>query len=130
MPLTTRAVTGIWEAIEMSNPLERSILMALGAAAITREMAESIAGNLAQKGEETTALGREAVDEAVEMAKDETRSLRVRFDDTLQRNFRELGLALNTEVDELKLKVAQLEHRISLLEAQSEAPAAEPEKEE
>ncbi|MHB9054195.1 MAG: phasin family protein [Thermoleophilia bacterium] len=114
----------------MSNPLERSILMALGAAAITREMAESIAGNLAQKGEETTALGREAVDEAVEMAKDETRSLRVRFDDTLQRNFRELGLALNTEVDELKLKVAQLEHRISLLEAQSEAPAAEPEKEE
>ncbi|MHB8859796.1 MAG: phasin family protein [Thermoleophilia bacterium] len=114
----------------MSNPLERSILMALGAAAISKEMADSIAGSLAQKGEETTALGREAVDEAVEKAREETRSLRGRFDDTLRRNFRELGLARDEDVDELKLKVAQLEHRISLLEARSEAPAAEPEKEE
>ena len=107
----------------MSNPLERSILMVLGAAAISKEMADSIAGSLAQKGEETTALGREAVDEAVQKAKEETRSLRGRFDDTLRRNFRELGLAQNEDVDELKLKVAQLEHRISLLEAESERAA-------
>ena len=108
----------------MSNLLERSILMTLGAAAIAKEVADSIAGSLVQKGEETTALGREAVEEAVEKAKEETRSLRVRFDDTLQKNFRELGLAQNAEVDELKLKVAQLEHRISLLEAASEKAAA------
>ena len=101
----------------MTNLLERSILMTLGAAMLTRERAESLAENLAQKGDETTALGREAVDEVVGKAKEEARSLRGRFDDTLQRNFREMGLAPSAGIEELKLKVAQLEHRISLLEA-------------
>jgi len=109
----------------MANVFERSILMTLGAAMLTKEMAESLADNLSQKGEETTTLGREAVDEVVDKAKEEARSLRGRFDDTIQRNFRELGLAPNIEIDELKLKLAQLEHRISLLEAES--PKARPE---
>jgi polyhydroxyalkanoate synthesis regulator phasin len=105
----------------MASLLERSILMTLGAAMLTKEMAESLGDSLAQKGGETTSLGREAVDEAVDKAKEEARSLRGRFDSTIQRNFRELGLAPSTEVDELKLKVAQLEHRIKLLEADSTA---------
>jgi len=108
----------------MSNLFERSILMTLGAAMLTKEMAESLAGNLSQKGEDTTALGREAIDEAVEKARTEARSLRGRFDDTLQRNFRDLGLAPKTEVEELKLKMAQLEHRIALLEAAQPSPEA------
>lgn len=98
--------------------------MTLGAAMLTKEMAESLAESLAQKGGETTALGREAVDETVDKAKEEARSLRGRFDDTIQRNFRELGLAPSTEIEELKLKVAQLEHRIKLLEA-APPPAVE-----
>lgn len=102
----------------MANMLERSILMTLGAAMLTKEMADSLADSLSQKGEETTALGREAVDEVVDKAKDEARSLRGRFDDTIQRNFRDLGLANGSEIEELKLKMAQLEHRISLLEAE------------
>ncbi len=115
----------------MTNLLERSILMTLGAAVLTKEIAESLAGSLTQKGEDTTASGREAIDEAVAKAKDETKSLRLRFDDTIQRNFRELGLAQNTDIDELKLKVAQLEHRLNLLEGKrdklpvDEASAAE-----
>ena len=109
----------------MSNLFERSILMTLGAAVLTKEVAESLAGSLARKGEDTTALGREAVNEAVEKAREEARSLRGRFDDTLQRNFRDLGLAQNTEIEELKLKVAQLEHRITLLEAAQPAKPAE-----
>lgn len=105
----------------MTNLLERSILMTLGAAMLAKEMAESLAENLAQKGDQTNALGREAVDEVVGMAKEEARSLRDRFDDTLQRNFRDMGLAPSAEIEELKLKVAQLEHRISLLEAANSA---------
>ncbi|MHB1326356.1 MAG: phasin family protein [Thermoleophilia bacterium] len=105
----------------MTNLLERSILMTLGAAMLTKEMAESLADSLAQKGDETTALGRESVDEVVGKAKEEARSLRGRFDNTLQRNFREMGLAPSAEIEELKLKVAQLEHRISLLEAGNSA---------
>lgn len=101
----------------MSNLFERSILMTLGAAVLTREMAESLAGSLAQRGEDTTALGREAVDEAVAKAKTEARSLRGRFDDTLQRNFRDLGLVSSVDVEELQLKIAQLEHRLALLES-------------
>lgn len=109
----------------MSDMFERSILMTLGAVMLTKEMAESLADSLAQKGEETTELGREAVGEAVDKAKEETRSLRSRFDDTIQRNFRELGLAPGKEIEELKLKMAQLEHRITLLENESEETAPE-----
>ena len=104
----------------MSNLFERSILMTLGAAMLTKEMAESLADNLAQKGEETTSLGREAVDEAVEQGQGRgaipARTLR--YDPPAQLSGSRAG-SQQSEVEELKLKMAQLEHRMSLLEAAS-----------
>lgn len=43
---------------------------------------------------------------------------------TLAGIFRELGLVTRDEVDELELRVAQLEHRLRLLEAPPPPPAA------
>ena len=40
---------------------------------------------------------------------------------TLSGIFRELGLVTKSEVEELELRVSQLEHRLRLLEAESEA---------
>lgn len=40
---------------------------------------------------------------------------------TLTMLFRELGLVTRAEVEELELRVSQLEHRLRLLEAESEA---------
>jgi len=105
----------------MNNLLEQSLLLTLGAAALTKEIAESVVGELVKRGEMTSEDGRQAVDEVVNKAKGEARSLRSRFDDTLQRNMQDLGLAPRQQVEELQLKVAQLEHRLSLLEAEQKA---------
>lgn len=102
----------------MSNLFERSFLMALGAAVLTKEMAESLGKEMLGRGEEATSEGRKLIDETVAQAKEQTRTLRSRFDETLQSNFHEMGLVTGDQVEELQLKVAQLEHRIGLLEAE------------
>ncbi len=101
----------------MSNLLERSILMTLGAASLTRDMAEAAIGDFINRGQEARGEGREAVNELVGKARDETRAARGRIDASLQRTFRDMGLATGEQLEELELKLAQLEHRISLLEA-------------
>lgn len=105
------------EAILMSNLFEQSILMTLGAAAITKEVAESVVGEFVKRGKMTSDEGRQAVDEVIDKTKGEARSLRSRFDETLQKNLQDLGLAPRQQMEDLQLKVAQLEHRISLLES-------------
>ncbi len=110
----------------MSNLLERSILMTIGAASLTRDMAEAAIGDFINRGHEATAEGRGAVNDLVGKARDETRAARGRIDASLQRTFRDLGLATSEQLEELELKLAQLEHRISLLEAaQAEEAAGE-----
>ncbi|MHB0867300.1 MAG: phasin family protein [Thermoleophilia bacterium] len=101
----------------MTNMFERSFLMALGAAALTRDMAESFAGDLVKRGSTASDEGRKLVEETVEQAREETRGIKDRFDETLERNFREMGLVTSDEVEEMRLKIAQLEHRIALMEA-------------
>lgn len=108
----------------MSNLLENGFLMTLGAAAITREVAESIVGELVKHGQMTSDEGRQAVDEVIDKTKGEARSLRNRFDKTLQNSFQDLGLAPKQQMEDLQLKVAQLEHRINLLEAAGNRDAA------
>jgi len=112
----------------MSNLFERSFLMALGAAVLTKEMAESMGKELLGKGEGATSEGRKLIDESVAQAKEQTRTLRTHFDETLQSNFHEMGLVTGDQVEELKLKIAQLEHRIGLLEAEVAIAAEEGEK--
>lgn len=109
----------------MTNIIERGLLMTIGAAALTREMAESVTEQLIQRGQSTTEEGRQAVDDLVERAKDETRQAKGRLDQSLERTFRDLGLVTREELEDIELKLAQVEHRLSLLEeAQSEAAAA------
>lgn len=101
----------------MTNLFERSFLMALGAAVLTRDMAESFASDLVKKGGTASDEGRKIVEETVQQAREETRGIKAHFDETLERNFREMGLVTSDQVEEMQLKIAQLEHRISLLEA-------------
>jgi len=105
----------------MSNLIERSILMTLGAASLTRDLAEAFASEFVRRGQETADEGRQAVNELVEKTKDEGRAVKGKIDSSLQRTFRDLGLATSGQLEELELKVAQLEHRLSLLEAAASA---------
>ncbi|MBE0428896.1 MAG: hypothetical protein IBX61_03380 [Thermoleophilia bacterium] len=108
----------------MTNLFERSFLIALGAAALTREMAADIVDELANKGDVASAEGRKMVEDTIEQAKVEARGMKTRFDEGLKRSFTDMGLATSDQIEELTLKLAQIEHRLSLLEAS--APTAAP----
>ncbi len=100
---------------------ERLFLAALGAVALTAERADELADALAEKGglrrDEARALVR---DLGARWRGDAVR-LGERAGDSLQGVFAELGIVLRDDYDELELRVAQLEHRLRLLEK----PAAE-----
>ena len=98
------------------NPLEKTLLLALGAAALTRERVQEVVDEVVRRGELTRREGKELVDDLMERASEEGSGLRQRFDHNLQDLFRQWGLATHSEWEELNLKVAQLEHRLSLLE--------------
>ncbi len=98
------------------NPLERTLLLALGAAALTRERVQEVVDEVVRRGELTRREGKDLVDDLMERASDQGTGLRQRFDANLQDLFRQWGLATQGEWEELNLKVAQLEHRLSLLE--------------
>ena len=103
----------------MANLFERSFLMALGAAMLARDAAGEMADDLVKRGEETTEESRRLVNETVAQARESTRTLRDRFDESLERSLKEMGLVKKEQLDELELKMAQLEHRIALLEAEA-----------
>lgn len=98
----------------MASFLQRGLLVTLGAAALTREkftrQFQRLEGSEAEEG-------RQKVDELVGKARHRTRLMKSRVDGTLQRALREVGLASDRSNEEQELKIAQLEHRISLLEA-------------
>ncbi len=123
--LQSSAFAFFWEVKAMSNLLERSILMTIGAASLSRDVAEALAGELVGRGRETTDEGRESVNELVQKARDETRTAKSRIDASLQRTFRDIGVATEDQLEEMQLKIAQLEHRLSLLEADTTARKAE-----
>lgn len=109
----------------MANLIERSIMLTIGVAAVMREVADSLTEELVKRGEATTQEGRQAFDEAVDKAKDEARTLRDRFDSQVQRGYRDVGIASSDQLEEMQLKIAQLEHRVSLLEKEHEAVAGD-----
>jgi len=98
------------------NPLERTLLLALGAAALTRERVQEVVDEVVRRGELTRREGKDLVDDLMERASDQGSGVRERFDANLQDLFRQWGLATRGDWEELNLKVAQLEHRLALLE--------------
>lgn len=101
------------------NPLERTLLLALGAAALTRERVQEVVDEVVRRGELSRREGKDLVDDLVGRATGQGSGLRERLDADLQDLFRRWGLATRSEWEELNLKVAQLEHRLSLLEGKT-----------
>jgi polyhydroxyalkanoate synthesis regulator phasin len=100
----------------MANLIERSILLTIGAAALTLDMAESLAGEMVKRGQETSEESRKAMDELLERARGEAMSFRGDIDSGIRNLLSEAGVPSREQLSELELKLAQLEHRISLLE--------------
>ena len=96
--------------------LEKLALAALGAVSLTAERADQLADALAKKGgmrrDDAVAL----VGEMTERWRGDAARLGERAGGGLAGVFHEFGLVTREELDELELRVAQLEHRLRLVE--------------
>jgi polyhydroxyalkanoate synthesis regulator phasin len=101
---------------ESDNAPEKLFLAALGAVALTAERADELADSLAEKGGLHRDEARALVRDLANRWRGDAVRLGERAGDTLQSVFNELGLVLRSDHEELELRVAQLEHRLRLLE--------------
>jgi polyhydroxyalkanoate synthesis regulator phasin len=109
--------------------VEQAILVSVGAASLTRERAESIVSQLVSRGtlsrEEGTAMLGRLMARVRGEGPPTPSGLLGRVEGGAQAAFRELGLATRSEVLELRIRLAELERRLVLIEA-AHAPSPDP----
>jgi polyhydroxyalkanoate synthesis regulator phasin len=96
--------------------VERLLLAGVGAVSLTAERAEALAEELAAKGGIRKEEARELIDESTARWRGEAGRMGERASAALEGLFAELGLVTKDDYEELELRVAQLEHRLRLLE--------------
>jgi polyhydroxyalkanoate synthesis regulator phasin len=102
---------------------ERIALAAVGAVALTKERADALADELAERGVVRRDEARALIDDVSARWRGDATRLGEKAGATLDGMFREVGLVTKDDVEELELRIAQLEHRLRLLE---EPPARDP----
>ena len=95
---------------------EKRLLAGLGAAALRKERADELADELARRGDLTRDEARELVDEVFRRWRGDAARMGERAGVTLGGVFREFGLVTRREYEELELRLAQVEHRLRLVE--------------
>jgi polyhydroxyalkanoate synthesis regulator phasin len=95
---------------------ELVLLAALGAASVGAERAEQLVDGLAERGGVRRDEAREAAEVLGRRWRGDAQRLTERASTGLETLFRELGLVTRDEFEDLELRVAQLEHRLRLLE--------------
>ncbi|MCU0307871.1 MAG: hypothetical protein MUE51_08935 [Thermoleophilia bacterium] len=114
------------------DAVEQAILVAVGAASLTRERAEVIVDELVRRGQLREDEGRAMVDRLMTRVRGEAApapGIRGKLEGGLQQVLRELGVVHRHELDEVVLRISELEHRVKLLEGgagEDPAPAPEP----
>jgi polyhydroxyalkanoate synthesis regulator phasin len=98
------------------GPLETLLLAGIGAVVLGAERMDDLADELARRvGVESSEM-RAALSDAVESWRREARRLGDSTTDAAARLTEDLGVARGEAYRELELRVAQLEHRLQLLE--------------
>ena len=101
----------------MDEPVKRLALAPRRRGALTAERADELAESLAQRGGMSKEEVRALIDEATTRWRGDAVRVGERAGATLHGALRELGLVTRDEWDELELRVAQLEHRLRLVES-------------
>jgi polyhydroxyalkanoate synthesis regulator phasin len=96
--------------------LERFGLAALGAVALTAERADALADELATTGGMRRDEARELIEQTTRRWRGEAVRASERAGVGLEGLFKQLGLVSRSDFEELELRVAQLEHRLRLVE--------------
>jgi len=99
-----------------SGALRQLTLALVGAVALTAERADELAESLAERGGLTKEEVRTWIDESTSRWRGDAVRLGERAGETVHAVLRELGVVTRDEWDELELRVAQLEHRLRLIE--------------
>jgi polyhydroxyalkanoate synthesis regulator phasin len=94
--------------------------------ALTAERADAIAEELAERGLARRDEARAAIEELSARWRGDATRLSEKAGATLDTLYRELGLVTKDDLVDLELRVAQLEHRLSLLEEPAERESAPP----
>jgi polyhydroxyalkanoate synthesis regulator phasin len=97
---------------------EETLLAGVGAVALTKDRAEELVQELAGKGKLTSDEARDLVDDVMGRWRGDALRMSERAATTMSTLFRELGLITRREYEELELRLAQLEHRLRLVEKQ------------
>ena len=95
---------------------EQVVLAAVGAVSLTAERVDALADELAERGGLRRDEARALVSDLAARWRGDTIRVTERAGSTVQSALKQLGLALRDEVEELELRVAQLEHRLRLVE--------------
>ena len=98
--------------------IERLALAGIGAVTLTAGRADALADELARRGGIRREDARETIDGMTARWRGEAVRLGERSRGSLGGLARELGLVTRDELDELQLRLAQLEHRLRLLEGE------------
>jgi polyhydroxyalkanoate synthesis regulator phasin len=101
---------------ELRELAEKLVLAGVGAVALTAERADALAEELSARGGIGRDEARSLIEELAGRWRNESIRVGERTGAGLAGVFRELGLVTRDEVEELELRVAQLEHRLRLLE--------------
>jgi polyhydroxyalkanoate synthesis regulator phasin len=96
--------------------LEQLVLALFGTVALTGRRADELADELAELGGVRRDEARAKIDELATRWRGDLVRMRERTGETVEKLARDLGLVSREQYDELELRLAQLEHRLSLLE--------------
>jgi len=108
------------------NDVERLLLAGVGAVSLTAERVEELADALTERGGMRRDEARRAIDDVVRRWRSDATRVTERAGAGLHGVFRELGLVVRSEYEELELRVAQLEHRLKLVERDVDVPLTPP----
>jgi polyhydroxyalkanoate synthesis regulator phasin len=104
--------------------VERLALAGIGAVALTADRIDALADELAERGGLKRDEARATITDLATRWRGDSVRVGERAGAGLAGLFRELGLVTREEWDELELRVAQLEHRLRLVEGSNAAPRA------
>ncbi len=100
----------------LRDVIERTLLLGLGAAALTKDRAQAVVDEFIRRGQLSTEDGREMVEKLASRSREEARSALKTADSSLQSVVRELGAASRRDVEDLDFRLRQIEHRLGLVE--------------